>query len=66
MDLRKSMGSPAHGLNSDLDRAAALGGPTSSGESDLGGSYAPPKLVVPSLTLGSADADFRESDTETI
>lgn len=48
-DLRRSMGSPRAG-NSDADRAAALG--TDSSESDLGGNYAPPKLVIPSMTMG--------------
>jgi hypothetical protein len=43
------MGSPRAG-NSDADRAAALG--TDSSESDLGGNYAPPKLVIPSMTMG--------------
>ena len=46
---------PTGAGNADADRAAAL--QTDSSESDLGGAYAPPKLVIPSMTMGGGDTE---------
>ena len=48
------MGSP-RGAGSDFDRAAALA--TDSADSDLGASYKPPKLAIPSMTMGGGDTE---------
>lgn len=48
-ELRRSMGSPSGA------QAAALA--TDSADSDLGGGYRPPKLAIPSMTMGGGDVE---------